>query len=263
MTLNSCLYQGWVMHRRYRPRPHHFRYRAFWLLIDLDELAAIADQLRLFSIKGFNLFSFQAGDYGFSNTTLRKGVEAELREAGIELHGGPIRLLTMPRVLGYAFNPISVFYCYRPNGTLAATIYEVHNTFGERHRYVARAEATDRETIRQVSAKTFHVSPFMPMDMRYSFRATPPLEAVALGINASGGGHAMHAVMKATRSPLTDGALLSLFVTHPLVTLKVIGAIHWEALRLWRKRLAVFAHRATHTRVTAGLQHRISGRSHG
>ncbi len=263
MTERGAIYRGWVMHRRTQPRRHQFRYRAFWLLIDIDALRDIDDGLRFFSVERFNLFSFRAADYGLTRAGLRDEIEAELASAGIVLGGGAIRLLTMPRVLGYAFNPISVFYCYRADETLAATIYEVHNTFGERHRYVIAADQRDGNAVRQSSDKSFHVSPFMPMELSYAFRASRPSDTLHLGISTSGENHDMHAVMKGERLALTDRALLLLFVTHPLITLKVIGAIHWEALRLWRKRLAVFAHRPTPPRVTVGLQQHVTRRSHG
>ncbi|MGC2011685.1 MAG: DUF1365 family protein, partial [Pseudolabrys sp.] len=136
MNSRSALYVGSVMHRRVRPRVHKFRYRAFWFLVDLDELPEIAGRLRLFSHNRFNLFSFQDKDHGDGTATpLRAQVERQLGEAGIHLAGGPIRLLCMPRTLAYCFNPLSIYFCYRADGTLAALVYQVHNTFGERHSY--------------------------------------------------------------------------------------------------------------------------------
>jgi DUF1365 family protein len=229
------------MHRRVAPKRHRFRYRAYWLYLDLDELEALQRRLCWLSFGRFNLLSFDQRDYGQGGAPLRARIGAELARAGIDLAGGRIALLTMPRVLGYAFNPLSVFYCFSASGELQATIYEVHNTFGEQHRYVI-AVAGGNRVARQHSDKQFHVSPFMEMGMRYAFRASTPGEAVSLGITASGPAGAMHAVLKARRLELTDRALAGLFFSHPLVTLKVIGAIHWEALRLWRKRLRIYAH---------------------
>ena len=165
MMFRSALYVGAVTHRRVRPKVHQFRYRAFWLLIDLDEVTALTARLKLFSHNRFNLFALHEADLGDgSPTPLRIQAERLLAEAGIDIAGGAIRLLCMPRTLGYSFNPISIYYCHRPGGELAAIIYEVHNTFGERHSYVAAIEANSDE-IRQNCRKVFYVSPFMDIDL--------------------------------------------------------------------------------------------------
>jgi hypothetical protein len=236
MTPQSALYVGAVMHRRLRPTVHQFRYRAFWLLIDLDELPILTARLRLFSHNRFNLFALHETDQGDGSATpLRVQAERRLSEAGIDIASGPIRLLCMPRTLGYSFNPISIYFCHRPCGELAAIIYEVHNTFGERHSYVCSVKPKVDE-IRQNSRKVFYVSPFMDMDLAYDCRLSAPAERVALGINASKGGQrVLHACLAAARRELTDGALLTLFFSIPLITAKVTLAIHWEALRLWLK----------------------------
>jgi len=236
MTPQSALYVGAVMHRRLRPTVHQFRYRAFWLLIDLDELPILTARLRLFSHNRFNLFALHETDQGDGSATpLRVQAERRLSEAGIDIASGPIRLLCMPRTLGYSFNPISIYFCHRPCGELAAIIYEVHNTFGERHSYVCSVKPKVDE-IRQNSRKVFYVSPFMDMDLAYDFRLSAPAERVAVGINASKGGQSvLHACLAAARRELTDGALLTLFLSIPLITAKVTLAIHWEALRLWLK----------------------------
>ncbi|MDO9297629.1 DUF1365 domain-containing protein [Bradyrhizobium sp.] len=236
MMFRSALYVGAVTHRRVRPKVHQFRYRAFWLLIDLDEVTALTARLKLFSHNRFNLFALHEADLGDgSPTPLRIQAERLLAEAGIEIAGGAIRLLCMPRTLGYSFNPISIYYCHRPGGELAAIIYEVHNTFGERHSYVAAIEANSDE-IRQNCRKVFYVSPFMDMDLAYHFRLTEPAERVAVGINASKDGErVLHASLAGLRRELTDRALLRIFLAIPLITAKVTLAIHWEALRLWLK----------------------------
>ena len=236
MICRSALYVGAVMHRRLRPTVHQFRYRAFWLLIDLDELPALTARLRLFSHNRFNLFALHEADQGDGGTTpIRIQAERLLSEAGIDFAGGSIRLLCMPRTLGYSFNPISIYFCHRPGGELAAIIYEVHNTFGERHSYVASIETKSGE-IRQNCRKSFYVSPFMDMDLAYHFRLTEPAERVAVGISASKGGErVLNASLTGLRRELTDGALLSIFLRMPLITAKVTLAIHWEALRLWLK----------------------------
>src|SRR4051812_44169409 len=242
MTFGSALYVGAVMHRRWRPTLHQFRYQAFWLLIDLDELPELTARLRLFSHNGFNLFALHEADHGDgSATSLRVQAEQCLSEAGIDLAGGPIRLLCMPRTLGYSFNPISIYFCHRPDGELAAIIYEVHNTFGERHAYVSSVEPGN-QAIRQNCRKVFYVSPFMDMDLAYDFRLSEPAERVAVGINASKGDQrVLHASLAALRRELSDGALLRLFFSIPLITAKVTLAIHWEALRLCLKGMRLRA----------------------
>jgi len=249
MIYRSALYVGAVMHRRLRPMMHQFRYRAFWLLIDLDELPALTARLRLFSHNRFNLFALHESDHGNGSTTpIRVQAERHLSEAGIDIAGGSIRLLCMPRTLGYGFNPISIYFCHRPGGELAAIIYEVHNTFGERHSYIASMETGSAE-IRQNCRKAFYVSPFMDMDIAYHFRLTEPTQRVAVGISASKGGErVLNASLTGLRRELTDGALLLIFLKMPLISAKVILAIHWEALRLWLKGMRMRARPAAPAR---------------
>ena len=168
MTQASALYRGGVTHRRLRPRDHRLNYRVFWLLLDLAEIDDLDRRLRLFSRNRFNLLSFHDRDHGDgSGAALRPQVEAWLERAGVALEGGPIRLLTMPRVLGYVFNPISLYYCHRADGRLAAVVYEVTSTFGVRHAYVIPVPVEDQAAglIRQGAAKALYVSPFMGMEM--------------------------------------------------------------------------------------------------
>ena len=241
MTADGALYVGRVMHQRLKPARHRLQYRVFSLLVDIDALPALARRLRLFSLNRFNLFSLHECDYGAGEGVgLREHVEQQLRAAGLA-GGGAIRLLTMPRILGYAFNPLSVYYCDRPEGGLQAILYEVNNTFGQRHSYLIPVDAAQREALHidQHCAKQFHVSPFMDLDMRYAFRVEPPAAqrpGLAVGITvADADGPVLVARFDARRKPLSDGALVRAFVTHPLLTLKVVAAIHWEALQLWLK----------------------------
>lgn len=239
MSWQSAIYAGRVRHMRFRPRRHALAYRVFWMLLDLDEIDALAARLRLFSRNRFNLYAFRDADYGDrSGRPLRPQIEAALDEAAIGHDGGPIRLLTMPRILGYAFNPLSTYFCYRRDGRLIATVYEVHNTFGEIHSYVAPAEA-EAGRLHQEAAKLFHVSPFMGLAMRYDFTVVPPGEAIAVTIDGHDAeGRLIAATLSGRRMPLSDGTLLKLLATHPLLTLKVTAAIHWHALRLLAKRIA-------------------------
>jgi uncharacterized protein len=231
----SAIYAGSVMHRRMRPRRHRLRYGIFSLLIDLDELDELDRDLRLFSRNRFNLFCFRDRDYGHSGEgSLKSQVEALLVEGGLSPDGGAVRLLTIPRILGYAFNPLNVYFCHRASGELLGVVCEVNNTFGERHSYVLGASGAG--LVRSACAKTFYVSPFAGMDLTYDFRLAPPGDTVTVAINASDAqGSLIAAVHTAKRIPLTDGTLLRALFTHPLMALKVIGGIHWEALKIWLK----------------------------
>ena len=252
----SGLYVGEVMHRRLRPRVHQLRYRLFSLLLDLDEIGMLAKRLRLFSRGRFNVFGFTDSDHLDGSTVpLRAQIAVRMAQAGIGWEEGPVRVLTMPRVLGFAFNPISVWYIHHRSGALAAVLYEVNNTFGERHEYLlpVDSKAAPGRAIRQSIPKALHVSPFMGMDMRYDFRVTPPGgprddQRIAIGITGSDHqGPLIAAVHTAKRRALTDAALARVFVTHPLLTLKVVGGILWEAARLWIKRVPIYKHPAPPT----------------
>lgn len=246
MSFASGLYIGHVMHKRVRPRAHRVDYRVFWLLLDLDEIDRLHGALRLFSRNRFNLFAFHDRDHAAGNTVpLRAQIEAHLRRADIELDGGPIRLLAMPRILGYVFNPISVYFCHRRGGALAAILYEVTNTFGERHSYLIPVdpdEAVRREAICQSARKELYVSPFIDMDLTYDFRVMEPGEIVSLVVRGSdASGLLISASMTGTRSELSDRTLARAALTHPLLTVKVIAGIHWEALKLWAKGVGLAA----------------------
>jgi cyclopropane-fatty-acyl-phospholipid synthase len=238
VTFRSSLYIGSVMHRRLKPRAHHFRYRAFWLLLDVDELPHLARKLRLFSHNRPNLVSLYDKDHGDGSATpLRLQAKRRLAEAGIDFGEGPILLLCMPRTLGFSFNPLSVYFCHSANGDLVAVIYQVHNTFGERHDYVLSV-AQGAAPVRQACRKTFFVSPFMETDLNYEFRLIPPGERIAVAIRAGGvEGTILYAIAAGTRNDLNDRKLLRLCVTIPVVTLKVISAIHWQGVRLILKGL--------------------------
>lgn len=239
--MNSAFYSGRVMHQRMRPARHRLAYRVFSLLVDIDELPALTRRLRLFSHNRFNVFSLHERDYGAGDGVgFRAYVDRQLQEAGLPT-GGAVRLLTMPRILGYAFNPLSVYFCDRPDGGLQAVLYEVHNTFGERHSYLFEVDAAGRESERivQECGKAFYVSPFLGLAMSYRFDLMPPRPdrtGLAIGITASDAeGPVLVAHFGARRKKLDDATLALALLTHPLLTLKVVGAIHWEALRLWLK----------------------------
>lgn len=230
----SALYVGSVMHRRMTPRRHRLRYRAFWLLIDIDETETL-DRLRLFSRNRFNLVSFYDADHGNGKEPLRAYVERTLRQHAIDWDGGRITLLCMPRILGYVFNPLSIYFCYRHDGSLAALLYEVRNTFGQMHSYLLPVEM-QTPLVHQRCAKVFYVSPFLGMDLIYDFRVAPPADKVSVVVSAANPrGPVLVASLVGERRPLSDRALTLALLTHPLLTLKVVGAIHWEALKIWWK----------------------------
>ena len=239
--LRSAIYDGWVMHRRLAPRHHAFRYRVFALLIDLDELESLS-RLWLFAWNRTGIVSFHDRDHG-DGGDLRGWLDAKLAGAGIVADGAK-RALCYPRLFGYVFNPLSVWFCHRSDGQLAATIYEVHNTHGERHAYVLRADKNDA-TIRQHCAKDFYVSPFLSMDCSYNFTIRPPGENVMIAINEEEAGKPiLTATFTGERIPLSDASLASMMLRHPLMTLKVFAAIHFEALRLMWKGVQRHAHSA-------------------
>ena len=234
--MSAAIYIGNVMHARFSPRQHGFRYRVFSILLDIDHLDTAHAACRWFSVNRFNLFSFHERDHGPADgSSLRAWAERILHDAGINPAGGSLELLCFPRILGYAFNPLSVWYCRDHDGKLQAVIYEVRNTFGERHCYLA----TPRERYLQDgetcdAMKRFHVSPFMPMAMRYRFHVMPPGELLDVLIDEfdSNDQRVLRARLQGIRRPFTDAVLVRCFVSMPLMTFKVIAMIHWQALRL-------------------------------
>jgi DUF1365 family protein len=240
-TSASAIYDGWVMHRRLSPRHHAFRYRVFALLLDLDELRSLS-RLRLFSWNSLGVTSFQNSDHG-DGRDLRTWLDSLLAREGI-LARGPMRVLCYPRLLGYVFNPLSVWFCHDDEGELAGIVYEVHNTLGERHAYALRVEGKNN-LIHQACQKDFYVSPFLSSDCHYRFRIRPPQDDVLIAINETEAGQpVLTATFAGKRRPLSDASLLMMLLQHPLMTLKVIAAIHFEALRLMLKGVKRHAHGA-------------------
>jgi uncharacterized protein len=235
----AALYVGDVMHARLKPMGHRFSYRVMSLLIDLDRLADADRQSALFCVNRAALYSFHEADHGKRDgSSLRAYAQRCAAERGIDLTGGRVLLLCYPRLLGYTFNPLSVYFCYRADGELGLLIYEVRNTFGDIHPYVLpvlSGEISDAG-VRQQQDKLFYVSPFIEMAMRYHFRVLPPGERVQLRILATDReSPVLAATFDGSRRILNTKELLRAFVRLPLVTMKIMAAIHWEALRLWLK----------------------------
>ena len=249
----SAIYAGAVVHERLRPRRHRLHYRVFSMLLDLDELPALA-QRRLFGRNSSALFSFWDRDHGDGNSDdLRPWVRGLLHKAGIDPAGVSIRILCYPRILGFVFNPLTVYFCHRPDGSLLAILYEVGNTHAEKHTYVIPGEAVDG-VVRQSCAKKFFVSPFVTMDCQYEFRIAVPGEKVVVSItDHDREGPLLAAVFSGTRRELTDAALLRLFVSYPLMTIKVVAGIRIEALRLWLKGVPVLPYRKADHAIGATL----------
>lgn len=246
MTEHSAIYVGDVVHHRLTPKRHRLRHRVHWLLVDLDEVEAIDRRLKLFSYNRFNLFSLHDADHGDgSQRPLAEQMRQHVAAAGIG--GGDevsIRLLCMPRVAGYDFNPLSVYFCVDRREALRGVIYEVNNTFGGRHTYVIAAQGQGADAagpeedpeLRQSCEKRFYVSPFLDMDMAYAFRTRAPDEQVRLSVQGRRGGQAIiNTALVGQRRELSDGMLTRLALTQPMVPIKVVGAIHWHALRMWAR----------------------------
>ena len=240
--MNSALYEGEVRHQRLRQAVYRFRYRVFSLLVDLDDLEAGFPGRRLLSHNRFNLFSVYDRDHGpRRDLSLRDWITATARARGIDLEGGRILLSAYPRVLGYQFNPLTVWYCHDRRDELVAIDCEVSNTFGGHHHYFLHDGGRPLTLpFRAQADKVFHVSPFLPMNMRYHFRFNRPGERLSVAIRETevrdgDETDTLVATHIARRRSLTDRRLLAEALRIPFLTLKVIGLIHWQALKIWLK----------------------------
>lgn len=231
----SALYLGRVTHRRFRPRAHFLRQRIAQVLLDLDSLPALDRRLRFFSVGRFNLFSFRPDDHGDGAGDPAGWARALMAQAGVDA-SGPVRLLCAPRVLGYAFNPLSVYFCHDGQGRLSGLVHQVNNTFGERHSYVIPAAPDADGLVRQACAKRFFVSPFMDMEMTYRFTVRPPGEQLTVRVDgADRNGPLIAAIVTSRRRPLDDSQLLRAFLAQPWMAIAAPAGIGWGALRLWLK----------------------------
>jgi len=235
----SALYTGRVFHKRYEGPGHALSYRIDSLVVDLDELAGLSGRLRLFGYNKAALFSFHDTDHGpRDGSALKPWAVSHLARAGLSGHEDDwrIRILCAPRVLGYVFNPISVWFCEDRSGALRAILYEVSNTFKERHCYLVPVAAGETSPYRHQVDKRFHVSPFFDLEGVYEFRTAPPGVRFNYAIRyRTEKGLRMSANHVAERRELSDRALLGALARHGHLTLKIISGIHWEAFKLWRK----------------------------
>ena len=232
--MNSCIYNGEVSHTRFRPVKHFLKYKTFSLFIDLDEMDKLDKIIPIFSINNFNVFSFYNKDHGKRDgKPLKDWVIDSLKRFKVKANVNKIKLLCYPRIFGYVFNPLSIFYCYE-NDLLKAVFYEVKNTFNEQHTYIFKTK--NNESIVQKCKKKFYVSPFMDMDTYYSFKLLKPNNKLFVSIKQTGKeGSILNAVQIGERKEFNFKQLIFNFFRYPLMTIKIIIAIHYEALLLWKK----------------------------
>lgn len=253
--MNSCLYRGVVLHKRNRPRRHQFRYQVTAWFIDLDELPELDRQIRGFGWNRPAPVSFHDSDHGARDGgDLRGHVERCLARHSIP-RPARIGLLCYPRMFGYTFNPLSIYYCFDQSGALIATLHEVSNTFGQTHTYVIGTGDSGSSIQHQAASKRFYVSPFMPMNCEYRFRLSVPdsQSGLTVGIRQSDpDGHLFNAVFVADRVPMDRYSAIRLVLGSPWMTLKITVGIHYEALRLWLKRVPLVARPAPPARATTG-----------
>jgi uncharacterized protein len=246
--MHSCIYSGWVRHRRYAPTRHEFRYRLFMMYLDLDELPSLFDPFWCWSSTRAALARFKRGDFhGSTDVPLDRAIRDTVRESTGRAPDGPIRLLTHLRYFGYSFNPVSFYYCFDKLDTRVETIVaEITNTpWKQRHAYVLPvATAQQSQPVMQFGFdKSFHVSPFMPMDVRYDWRFSAPGDALLVHMkNFREGKRAFDATLTLARDEISHASMMKALLRFPAMTAKVTSAIYWQALRLMLKRTPLFTH---------------------
>jgi DUF1365 family protein len=236
MIKNSYIYAGTVIHKRFKPKLHTFKYNVFSLLIDLSEVDLLDKTLKIFSYNKFNIISFFNKDHGpRDGSSLKNWVIDNLKKKNIESNNIQIKLLCYPRIFGYVFNPLSVFYVYDKNSDLISILYEVKNTFGEQHTYIFKTKK-EQNLIQHVCKKKFHVSPFIEMNCVYFFRLLKPDNKISIIIDVQNpAGKILYASQDGLKSELNNNNLIKSYLKHPLMTFKIIIAIHFEAFKLWTK----------------------------
>lgn len=237
--MNSGLYECGVMHHRLEPKEHHFRYRIFMFALDLDEIDELARRIPIFSRNRANLYEFRDSDHlPLGRATVRENLEEYLAGQDVRLPpGGRVLLITLPRVFGYIFNPVSFYFCLDAAGAPFCAVVQVGNTFGEMKPYLIR-EVSEGGIFRLVTSKHFYVSPFSALDLAFDFKLRVPGDTLEIHIDdRAGDRRVLLSALTGRRAPLTTGTLAWFTLKYPLITLKVIGLIHWHALLLWLKRL--------------------------
>jgi len=234
--MTSSIYNGTVIHKRFKPKTHFFKYSVFSLLIDLSELDQLDKNIKFFSFNKFNLISFFERDHGDRDgSSLVEWVKKNLDKNNISSEDVKIKLLCYPRIFGYVFNPLSVFFIYNSNEKLISILYEVKNTFGEQHTYIFKVE-NENNIFQHNCSKKFHVSPFIEMNCDYFFKILKPGEKISVIIDQY---HTKEKILYASqdgkRVDFNSKELLKSYLKHPLMTFKIISAIHFEAFKLWTK----------------------------
>jgi DUF1365 family protein len=234
--MNSSIYNGTVIHKRFKPKIHYFKYKVFSLLIDLSELENLSKKIKFFSYNKFNLISFYEKDHGNRDgSSLVFWVKKNLKDNNINSENVKIKLLCYPRILGYVFNPLSVFYIYDESEKLVCILYEVKNTFGEQHTYIFKVD-NDQKLYQHNCSKKFHVSPFIEMNCKYFFRLLKPGEKISVIIDQyQTDEKILYASQDGQRVDFNTKELIKSYFKHPLMTFKIISAIHFEAFKLWVK----------------------------
>ena len=236
MIKNSYIYTGSVIHKRFKPKIHSFNYKVFSLLIDLSEIDLLNKNLKIFSYNKFNIISFFNKDHGpRDGSSLKNWVVNNLKKNNIETNDIQIKILCYPRIFGYVFNPLSVFYIYDKNSDLISILYEVKNTFGGQHTYIFKIKK-EQNLIQHMCKKKFHVSPFIQMNCVYFFRLLKPGNKISVIIDVQDPeGKILYASQDGIKSELNNYNLIKSYLKHPLMTFKIIMAIHFEAFKLWAK----------------------------
>ena len=236
MIKDSSIYIGNVIHKRFKPKIHFFKYKVFSILLDISEIDILDKSLKIFSYNKFNIVSFYDADHGpRDGTSIKEWVIKNLNDNRINTENIKIKLLCYPRIFGYVFNPLSVFFIYNKNSELISILYEVKNTFGEQHTYVFKTKENENY-IKHTCKKKFHVSPFIEMDCTYFFKILKPSEKISVIIDQyDEEGKLLYASQDGDRIELNNKNLVLSYLRHPFMTFKIIVAIHFEAFQLWTK----------------------------